>query len=130
MKLVSVAPRSRRLSSWSFPRLRSHPIHFPCAAFQVRRRWSRRNLSPSGAGPWRSFKRAIASAAAPRSSSSPGAVSARGIGPVREQGEAKIAVLTRQIMNLQAFDLLLDLRLSGQKRRHHQIVRSSAGTPS
>ena len=42
-----------------------------------------------------------------------------GIGPVREQSEAKVAVLTRQIMNLQAFDLLLEFLPCRQKSGHH-----------
>ena len=42
-----------------------------------------------------------------------------GIGPVREQSETKVAVLTRQIMNLQAFDLLLEFRSRCQKSGHH-----------
>ena len=53
-----------------------------------------------------------------------------GIGPVREQGEAKVAVLTRQIMNLQAFDLLLEFLPCRQKAGTTTIVRSPAGTPS
>src|SRR5207249_912041 len=32
--VVSVAPRRRRFSSWSFPRLRSHPIHVCSLSFQ------------------------------------------------------------------------------------------------
>ena len=41
MNDVSVAPRSSRLNSCSLPRLRSHPIHVPCAGFHCRPRWNR-----------------------------------------------------------------------------------------
>ena len=34
--VVSDAPRSSRFSSWSFPRLRSHPIHRCWPSFQTR----------------------------------------------------------------------------------------------
>ncbi len=40
------------------------------------------------------------------------------VGPVREQSEAEIAVLARQVVNLQALDLLLELRSRRQERRH------------
>jgi hypothetical protein len=53
-----------------------------------------------------------------------------GIGPVREQSETKVAVLTRQIVNLQTLDLLLEFRSCRQKRGTTTIVRSAAGTPS
>lgn len=42
-----------------------------------------------------------------------------GIGPVREQSEAKVAVQTRQIMNLQTLDLLLEFRSRRQKSGDH-----------
>ena len=51
MKVVSVAPRSSRLSSWSLPRLRSQPIHRASPSFQTRRRCRRRKRVPPGAGP-------------------------------------------------------------------------------
>ena len=35
---VSIAPLRRRFSSWSFPRLRSHPIHACSLSFHRRRR--------------------------------------------------------------------------------------------
>ena len=44
-KLVSVAPRSRRLNSSILPRLRSHPIQRPSCAFHWRVRWNRKNRS-------------------------------------------------------------------------------------
>ena len=76
MNVVSWAPRRSRLSSWSFPRLRSHPIQVPCPSFQTRRRWNRRKRSPpEAAGPWRRLRRAIPSVAAARSRSSSGIVS-------------------------------------------------------
>ena len=54
-----------------------------------------------------------------------------GIGPVREQSEAKVAVRTRQIMNLQTLDLLLEFR---SRRQEEWAPRPScadpAGTPS
>ena len=76
MNVVSGAARRRRFSSRSFPRLRSHPIHFPSSSFHVRLRCNKRNRSPaSGAGPCRWLRRAIPSTAAARSRSSPGIVS-------------------------------------------------------
>ena len=37
-KVVSVAPRRKRFSSCSLPRLRSQPIHLPSHSFQTRLR--------------------------------------------------------------------------------------------
>ena len=44
-KLVSVAPRSSRLNSSIFPRLRSHPIQRRSRSFHCRARWNRKNRS-------------------------------------------------------------------------------------
>ena len=46
VKLVSVAPRTRRLNSSSLPRLRSHPIHTCSRSFHCRSRWKRKNFGP------------------------------------------------------------------------------------
>src|SRR5881409_3960281 len=70
-KLVSLAPRSRRLNSSSFPRLRSQPIHEPSPGFHWRARWNRWNRSVR---PWprRAFKSRTPARAASRISSSAG----------------------------------------------------------
>ena len=43
---MSVAPRSSRLNSSIFPRLRSQPIHDPSRGFHWRWRWKRKKRSP------------------------------------------------------------------------------------
>ena len=59
-----------------------------------------------------------------------------GVRPVREQREAEIAVRARQVMHLEALDLLLDLRWRRQERRHddhraqarrHSVAKLQAG---
>src|ERR1019366_6907831 len=43
----------------------------------------------------------------------------RGVVPVREDREVQLAVRTRQVMNLETLDLLVDLSARGQQSRHH-----------
>ena len=43
----------------------------------------------------------------------------RRVEPVREQGEAEIAVAVREVVQLEPADLGLDVRLVGQQRGHH-----------
>ena len=74
-KVVSVAPRSSRLSSCSLPRLRSQPIHLPSDGFNTRRRCNNRKRSPLGAAPCRSLRSFIASAAKINRASSPSTTS-------------------------------------------------------
>ena len=60
----------------------------------------------------------------------------RGVEPVRQQGEAKIALAVSQVVDLQAADLGLDIRLAGEERRHddecpqpgrHAVVKIEPG---
>ena len=72
MKVVSVAPRSRRFSSCSLPRLRSQPIQRDSLALQTRRRCSSRKRGRRPApGRKRRFSRATPSTAVASSASSP-----------------------------------------------------------
>ena len=41
-----------------------------------------------------------------------------GVRPVGQQGKAEVAVLTRQVVHLEAFDLLVDRRSRRQQRRN------------
>ena len=115
--VVSVAPRSRRLSSWSLPRLRSHPIQRPCASFQTRRRCSRRKRSapaavamaavePGDAGDGRRHEVGVSSvvsaSASVQSDRSAKCTAPRGIG---------------EIVDLQPLELLVDRRAGRQQRR-------------
>ena len=42
----------------------------------------------------------------------------RGVEPVREQGEPQVALAVPQVVDLQAADLGLDVRLAGEEHRH------------
>ncbi len=68
-----------------------------------------------------------------------GDVLGRGIEPVRQQGEPEIALAVPQVVDLQAADLGLDVRLAGEEHRHdnqgpqpgrHAIVEVEAGQRS
>ena len=60
----------------------------------------------------------MAAAAAARSSSSPGDVLGRGVEPVRQQGEPQIALAVPEVVDLEAADVGLDVRLVGEQHRH------------
>ena len=47
-----------------------------------------------------------------------GDVLGRGVEPVGQQGEPQVALAVAQVVDLQAADLGLDVRLAGQERRH------------
>ena len=47
-----------------------------------------------------------------------GDVLGRGVEPVRQQGEPEIALAVPQVVDLQAADLGLDIRLAGEEHRH------------
>ena len=42
----------------------------------------------------------------------------RGVEPVRQQGEPKVSLAIRQVVDFQAADLGLDIRLAGEEDRH------------
>ena len=128
--VVSVAPRSRRLSSCSLPRLRSQPIQRPCASFQTRRRCSRRKRSAPSAVGWRLLSRAMPSTAAASRSASPGVGLRVGVGPVRQQREMDGAAGIGEIVDLQPLDCSsTDARVDSSVGMATR-VRSCGGTPS
>ena len=119
MKVVSLAPRSRRFSSCSLPRLRSQPIHRRWLSFHTRRRWSSRNLSPPGAGACRRLRRATASTAVCNSASSLSVVSLAASGQSESKRELDFSADAGEMMDFHSLDLLDDGFGPGQQGRHH-----------
>ena len=116
---MSFAPRRRRSNSVSFPRLRSQPIQQFSDAFQRLRRWNRRKRGlPSGAGPCRSFRSAIAARAAASAASSPLSVSSRRVGPVGQEREVDEPFRVGEEAHLELFDLARRLALGSEHRRN------------
>ena len=114
--VVSVAPRSSRLNSCSLPRLRSQPIHFPCGFVPDPAAVEQEEALAVGS---RAVAEVQARDARARGGEERGvALGALGVrvGPVREQGEAKLAVRTRQVMDPESLDLLLDRLSRGEER--------------
>ena len=110
-KLVSVAPRSRRLSSCSLPRLRSQPIQWPSRSFQTPRAVEEEEaLVAAGAGPCRAFSRAMPPPAPAASNALVvGQRLGGGVAPVGQQREAQLVVGVGEIVDLELLDQLLDL---------------------
>ena len=75
-KLVSVAPRSRRLNSSILPRLRSQAMKTPSLGFHWRSRWNRKKRPV----PWRRFKSSMPACAAARIAPSSGMAAAEASG--------------------------------------------------
>ena len=109
---------SSRFSSWSFPRLRSQPIHFPCSLVPdppameqeeavAIRRGSMASIQPRDRRGGRA-EEILVSRRTLRV----------GVRPVREQSEAEIVVGARQRVDLEPLDLLLDLRSRRQEGGH------------
>ena len=109
-KLVSVAPRKRRLNSSIFPRLRSQPIHSPSRAFHWRSRWNRKKRSPPP------FACLAFSAAMPARAAS------RIVGVVRQR-------LGRRVEEV-AEDREVDVRVDVAERLHLQVRVQSSSTRS
>ena len=72
----------------------------------------------AGASPWRSFSRSIAALPRWRGARRRRRVLGRRVEPVRQQGEPEVAVAVRQVVDLEAADLGLDVRLAREERRH------------
>ena len=60
----------------------------------------------------------MAAAAAASSSSSPATSSVGGVEPVGEQREPQVALAVAEVVDLQAADLGLDVRVVGEEHRH------------
>src|SRR2546426_337772 len=128
-KLVSLAPRSRRLNSSIFPRLRSQPIHEPSPGFHWRARWNRWNRSVR---PWprQAFKARTPARAASRISSSAGssAVGASAKSPRMAKcmrGSTFPRARTSTCSNSSATPATLVSRVGTTT-----MVRASSGTPA
>ncbi len=102
MKVVSVAPRSSRLSSCSLPRLRSQPIHTRSPRVQTRRRWSRRSAGRRLPLAMALVEHLRCRRSPPASSaSSPATLLAVGVGPVGQQREIELAIGRGQVMDFE-----------------------------
>ena len=106
MKVVSVAPRSSRFSSCSLPRLRSQPDPLPLPVVPDAPAVEQQEAVPAGG-------RSVA-AIQPRDRRGGGVEQrvvacdglGRGVRPVRQQREVKLAVRAREVVDLQPLDLL------------------------
>ncbi len=120
MNVVSAAPRSRRFSSWSLPRLRSQPIQRRSPSFQTRRRCSRRKRVAAGGRPVARVQARDARGRRREQRRVARDALRVGVGPVREQREVQLAVGVGEVVDLQPLDLLLERlarRSAGSARR-------------
>ena len=116
VKLVSVAPRSRRLNSSILPRLRSQPIHACSRAFQRRARWNRKKRSACS-GPNRRLRSSMPARAAARIAASSGSSRDVGVGEIAEDGEMDVRI---EVAEREHLDVL--------EQRRHRRRRSSAAS--
>ena len=114
LKLVSVAPRSSRFSSCSFPRLRSHPSQHNSLAFQTPL-----SVQHQKARTMALIKPRDAIGRGLKEGGVAGGVFRGGIDPVGQEGEMKLAFRTGEVMHFQAGDLCVDFVRRGQHHRHH-----------
>ena len=122
-KLVSVAPRSRRLNSSSFPRFRSQPIQAPFARVPL-------------AHPVKQVEAAGRAVAGPRvelGNAAPGRGEDRlvsrhglggGVGEIAEDGEVDLGIAVAEGQDLQVLEQVGHALDTGQQRRddHHGAV--------